>query len=81
MAARLNRLHQEQCKEKIKTSQLINRLQNHALGEIEMTSTQLDAAKFLLNKQISNAAQIVESTVDANVTVSKIEVEIVNPSR
>lgn len=55
MAARLRLSHQEDVKKKIQASQLINRLQNHAHGEIEMTSTQVDAAKFLLNKILSNA--------------------------
>lgn len=55
MAARLRQTHQEDVKKKIQASQLVNRIQNHALGETEMTSTQLDAAKFLLNKLISNA--------------------------
>lgn len=55
MAARLNNRHQESVKAKIQASQLINRVQNHALGELELTPTQLDACKFLLNKIISNA--------------------------
>ena len=45
----------ENWKEKIQTSMLLNRVNNHALGQVEMTSSQLDAAKFLLNKTISNA--------------------------
>lgn len=55
MAARLNPRNQESVKQKIQASQLVNRLQKHALGEIEMTPTQVDSAKFLLNKRISNA--------------------------
>ena len=55
MAARLNNRHQESVKAKIQASQLINRVQNHALGELELSQTQLDACKFLLNKIISNA--------------------------
>ena len=55
MAARLNRLHQETVKAKIKGSQLVNVLQNHAFGETEMSPTQVQAAKILLDKIISNA--------------------------
>jgi hypothetical protein len=54
MAARLNPASAESTKQKIQVSQLINRLQNHALGKVEMTTTQIDAAKFLLNKRIPN---------------------------
>jgi len=51
MAARTRKvLHDERTKEKIQTSQLINRLQNHALGLVEMTPTQVRAAEILLKK-------------------------------
>lgn len=66
MAARLRAKHQEEVKAKIQTSQLLNRVNSHALGEIEMTSSQLDAAKFLLNKTISNAP--VETVNDTTMT-------------
>lgn len=57
MAARLNPFNQESVKQKIQATQLVKRLQDHALGEIEMNQTQIDAAKFLLNKRLSNAPQ------------------------
>lgn len=60
MAARLRAKHQEEIKAKIQTSQLINRLQNHIDGQIEMSSTQVDAAKFLINKTLSNAPSLNE---------------------
>ena len=65
MAARtLRPKHQEEVKTKIQTSQLINLLQNHALGltENELKPSQLDAAKFLLNKTLSNAPTEVAQT-------------------
>jgi hypothetical protein len=54
MAVRLNPRNAESTKQKIQVTKLIQRLQNHALGQIEMTTTQIDAAKFLLNKRIPN---------------------------
>jgi hypothetical protein len=60
MAARLRARHQDEIKAKIQTSQLINRLQNHIDGQIEMSSTQVDAAKFLINKTLSNAPSLNE---------------------
>lgn len=55
MAARLNPFNQQEVKNRIQATQLVKRLQDHALGTIEMTATQIDSAKFLLNKRISNA--------------------------
>lgn len=55
MAARLNPYNQESVKQRIQATQLVKRLQDHAFGEIEMTPTQIDSAKFLLNKRLSNA--------------------------
>jgi hypothetical protein len=54
MAVRLNRKTAEAVRQRIQTTQLVKRVQSHALGEVEMTSTQLDAAKFLINKRMPN---------------------------
>ena len=72
MAARtLRPRHQEEIKTKIQTSQLVNLLQNHALGnsENELKPSQLDAAKFLLNKTISNAPTEVAQTTELHADV------------
>jgi hypothetical protein len=61
MAARLRQTHQEEVKEKIQTSQLINRLNNHIDGTIELSTSQIDAIKFLVNKRLSNAPTITEN--------------------
>lgn len=59
MAARLNPRHQDAVREKIKASQLINRLTNHALGLLKkpMDATQVAAARAVLDKAIPNAPQ------------------------
>ena len=62
MAARLRKTHQDDVREKIKTSQLINRLQNHALGLTEMTPGQITAALGLLRKVLPEL-QSAEMTV------------------
>ncbi len=70
MAARKNKIKlTETWKEKIRVSMLLNRVNNHALGEEEMTNTQLDAAKFLLNKVIANPATDVNQKFEGEVTV------------
>lgn len=60
MAARLNPRHQESVRAKIQSSQLINGLQAHFDGKRELSSTQLQSAKILLDKSISNAPTVVE---------------------
>jgi hypothetical protein len=43
-------MHQEAIREKIRASQLVNRLENHILDDIDMTATQVTAALGLLRK-------------------------------
>ena len=50
MAARLHKFHDARTRSKIQASQLINRLQNHALGKNKMITTQVRAAEALLRK-------------------------------
>ncbi len=64
MAERLRLRHQQEIKDKIQTSQLINRLNKHIDGEIELSSSQVDAIKFLVNKTLSNAP----TEIDQNIT-------------
>lgn len=53
MAARLNPRNQQSVRDKIQATQLVKRLQDEALGKIEMTDGQRDSAKFLLTRCIS----------------------------
>lgn len=82
MAARLNRLHQESVKQKIQTSQLINRLQKHALGEIELSDSQRDSIKFLINKTVSNPPTELnhggQEDNPINIAIAKIQLEPVS---
>lgn len=68
MAARLKPFHQEDVKAKIQVSQLINFLQEHALSDTEASASRIDAAKFLLNKRLSNAPT--DTTVEHSGAVS-----------
>lgn len=52
MAERLNRRHQDMVRDKIQASQLINRLEDHALDGKEMSKSQVSAALGLLKKCI-----------------------------
>lgn len=55
---RLNNRHQDSVRAKIQASQIINRLQNHLNGEIDLTSTQVKAAEILLRKSIPDLSQV-----------------------
>jgi hypothetical protein len=69
---RLNKLHQQSVKDKIQGTQLINRLNAHINGELDLVPTQVDGIKFLLNKLISNAPveQIIDSSTEHSGSVT-----------
>jgi len=52
MAARLNRHHSEEVRAKIQASVIIDRLQKHISGELEMSATQVAAANSLLDRSV-----------------------------
>jgi len=58
MAARIRKTHQDEVRTKIQTSQLLNRLQNHAFGEVELNATQLRAIEILLRKSLPDLSQV-----------------------
>jgi hypothetical protein len=58
MAARLNKMHSEQVRLKIQASVIIDRLQKHVDGEIEMKPSQITAAQILLDRSVPKLQQI-----------------------
>lgn len=50
----MRRSHQDDVRAKIGVSQITNRLQKHIDGEIELTATQIQAARILLDKSLPN---------------------------
>ena len=59
MAGRpMGRLHQDDVRAKIQTSQLINRLTDHALGTIELTATQVRAIEVLIKKTLPDLSAV-----------------------
>lgn len=69
MAARLNPRHQDMVRAKIQTTQLIKRLQDEALGRLELTIGQRESAKFLVNKSLGNPPEQTDVNVDGQITV------------
>lgn len=55
MAARLRAHHQDDVRKKIQASQIINRLQDYFNGKVELSAGQIQSAKILLDKTVSNA--------------------------
>lgn len=67
MAARLRKTHQDEVRLKIQASQLINVLQNHALGKTkELPVSRLKAIEILLRKSVPDLSQV-NATVQAEV--------------
>ena len=58
MAARLRSKHQDEIREKIKTSQLVNRLTDCALKDLELTAQQLKAIEILLRKSLPDLSAV-----------------------
>jgi hypothetical protein len=62
MAVRARLYHPDEVKAKIKTSQIINRLNGYALGELQMEKAQVTAALGLLKKTVPDL-QSIEATL------------------
>lgn len=76
MAARLNLRQQEQTRSAIQTSQLVNRLQAYALGEIaEIEAGRLKAIEILLRKSLPDLSSITIGGDEENPlrTITRIE--------
>ena len=58
MAARLNRKHSEEVRAKIQASVIIDRMQRHIAGDLEMSATQVAAANSLLDRSVPKLQQI-----------------------
>jgi hypothetical protein len=59
MAARKNKpLHDDRTKDRIRASQLLNRLTQFAKGEIDMSQAQVNAAKIVIGKVIPDLKAI-----------------------
>ncbi len=57
--------HTQRTREKIQATQLINRLFSGAMGEVELTPAQVNAAKTLLNKVLPDLSSVeMQATVE-----------------
>lgn len=81
MAARLRKTHQDDVRLKIQASQLINVLQNHALGlKEELSPSRIKAIEILLRKSIPDLQSVEMSGPEGGpVEVTRIERVIIKP--
>lgn len=78
MAARLRKSHQDDVREKIQATQIINRLKAHFDGEVGLTSTQMKAAEILLKKSLPDLSATEVSGPDSGpIQLEKIVREII----
>lgn len=54
MAARLRPHHQDDVRAKIKVGNIIDRLEKHINGEIDLSATQVTSARILLDKTVAS---------------------------
>lgn len=72
MATRKNLSHDARTREKIKTSQLVNRLQSFANGEIELNRDQIRAIEVLLKKTLPDLTSVDLSASVTGEVVAKV---------
>jgi hypothetical protein len=73
MAARLRKTHQEDVRTKIQVSQLLNVLQNHALGKLkDLTPTRLKAIEILLKKTLPDLTHAQGTNTEKAMTLAQL---------
>lgn len=82
LATRLRLQHQDECRAKIQTSQLINVLQKHALSEEgEIPASRMKAIEILLKKSLPDLAQVTLEGGDTPVGVQVVSAEPMTPEQ
>ena len=77
MANRLNAAHSKLVRERIQTAQLVRRLEDHVLKNLDMTRTQVFAAIALLKKTLPDLQALdLSGSVEARVTVSVVDEQL-----
>jgi hypothetical protein len=74
MAARTRKiLHDEETRARIQTSQLVNRLEDHVFGKVDLTPTQVRGIEILLRKTIADlSATTLQGDENNPVTIRQI---------
>lgn len=80
MATRKVLSHDQRTREKIRTSQLVNRLEQNAFGEIELTQGQIKSIEVLLKKSLPDLSAVTISGDPNAPVLHRIERSIVDPA-
>lgn len=75
MATRVSLAHNAKAREKIQTSQLINRLMDHALGKVELSASRIKAIEILLKKTLPDLAQMTIEGGDKPIQYAQVSSE------
>lgn len=78
MAVRLNKRHGDMVRTKIQTSQLLNRLADHAFGKIELETNQIRSIEILLNKALPNLQAVAVANIDQPEDVTGFVIKMIN---
>lgn len=70
-ATKRNAMLIEEARTKIKTTQLINRLQDHALKDTDLSNSQIKAIEILLRKSVPDLQAVTLSAPDGGPIVYK----------
>jgi len=77
MAARLDPRHSDTVRQKIQASVIVDRMQKHIMGELEMSATQINAANSLLDRSVPKLSQIQHVGDKENPIQAKVTVEFI----
>lgn len=80
MAARLNRMHSEQVRQKIQASVIIDRFTKCVNGELELTAQQIAAGTALLDRSVPKLSQIQHTGDSENPIKHSHSIEFINGS-
>lgn len=81
MAARTVKIrHDENTRAKIKTSQLLNRLNNHVFGKTAVSQTQMKAIEILLRKTLPDLSAVTIAGDQDNPIQTVTRIELVAPN-
>ena len=78
MAVRLNKRHGDMVRTKIQTSQLLNRLADHAFGKIDLEANQIRSIEILLNKALPNLQAVAVANIDQPEDVTGFVIKMIN---
>ena len=79
MPARVNRIrHDENTRKKIQAAYIINRLQGHVEGKIELTPSQIKAAEILLKKTLPDLQSVTIGGDEDNPLVNEVRITFKN---